>query len=189
MELLLDDGKIRLRVDEASEEKVKTTVQVGGVLSDHKGLNLPGAILPMSALTDKDRSDLRFGLDLGVDWVALSFVQRPEDIAEARRLIAGRAGILCKMEKPRAIEHLEQIVQLTDAIMVARGDLGVEAPPEDVPGLQKQNHPGRADGGQTCNCGHTDAGVYDPGTDAYQGGSIGCRDGCFRRRGRCNAIG
>ena len=138
MELLLDDGKIRLRVDEASEEKVKTTVQVGGVLSDHKGLNLPGAILPMSALTDKDRSDLRFGLDLGVDWVALSFVQRPEDIAEARRLIAGRAGILCKMEKPRAIEHLEQIVQLTDAIMVARGDLGVEAPPEDVPGLQKR---------------------------------------------------
>ena len=138
MALLLDDGKIRLRVEEDSEEKVKTTVEVGGVLSDHKGLNLPGAILPMTALTDKDRADLRFGLDLGVDWVALSFVQRPEDIAEARRLIAGRAGILCKMEKPTAIEHLEQIIQLTDAIMVARGDLGVEAPPEDVPGLQKK---------------------------------------------------
>ena len=138
MALLLDDGKIRLRVEEASDEKVRTTVQVAGVLSDHKGLNLPGAILPMSALTDKDRADLRFGLDLGVDWVALSFVQRPEDIAEARRLIAGRAGILCKMEKPKAIEHLEQIVQLSDAVMVARGDLGVEAPPEDVPGLQKR---------------------------------------------------
>ena len=138
MTLILDDGKIRLRVEEASEEKVRTIVQVGGVLSDHKGMNLPGAILPMSALTNKDRADLRFGLDLGVDWVALSFVQRPEDIAEARRLIAGRAGILCKMEKPRAIEHLEQIVQMSDAVMVARGDLGVEAPPEDVPGLQKR---------------------------------------------------
>ena len=136
--LLLDDGKIRLFVEEASAEEVRTTVEVGGVLSDHKGLNIPGAILPMSALTDKDRADLRFGLDLGVDWVALSFLQRPEDISEARRLIAGRAGILCKMEKPKAIEHLEQIVQLSDAVMVARGDLGVEAPPEDVPGLQKR---------------------------------------------------
>ena len=136
--LLLDDGKIRLFVEEASAEEVRTTVEVGGVLSDHKGLNIPGAILPMSALTDKDRADLRFGLDLGVDWVALSFLQRPEDISEARRLIAGRAGILCKLEKPKAIEHLEQIGQLSDAVMVARGDLGVEAPPEDVPGLQKR---------------------------------------------------
>ncbi len=136
--LLLDDGKIRLLVEEASAEEVRTTVEVGGVLSDHKGLNIPDVILPMSALTDKDRADLRFGLDLGVDWVALSFLQRPEDISEARRLIAGRAGILCKMEKPKAIEHLEQIVQLSDAVMVARGDLGVEAPPEDVPGLQKR---------------------------------------------------
>ena len=138
MALLLDDGKIRLRVRDATEEKVRATVEIGGVLSDHKGLNLPGAILPMSALTNKDRADLRFGLDLGVDWVALSFVQRPEDIAEARQLIAGRAGILCKMEKPTAIEHLVQIIQLSDAVMVARGDLGVEAPPEDVPGLQKR---------------------------------------------------
>ena len=89
------------------------------MLSDHKGLNVPGAILPMSALTDKDRADLRFGLDLGVDWVALSFVQRPEDIAEARQLIAGRAGILCKMEKPKAIDHLVQIIQMSDAVMVA----------------------------------------------------------------------
>ncbi len=136
--LLLDDGKIRLLVEEASAEEVRTTVEVGGVLSDHKGLNIPDVILPMSALTDKDRADLRFGLDLGVDWVALSFLQRPEDISEARRLIAGRAGILCKMEKPKAIEHLEQMVQLSDAVMVARGDLGVEAPPEDVPGLQKR---------------------------------------------------
>ena len=188
MELLLDDGKIRLRVEDASEERVRTIVQVGGVLSDHKGLNLPGAILPMSALTDKDRADLRFGLDLGVDWVALSFVQRPEDIAEARRLIAGRASILCKMEKPKAIEHLEQIIQLTDAIMVARGDLRCRGPTRRCTRSAK-NHSGRADGGQTSDCRHTDAGVHDPGADAYQGGSIGRRDRRFRRRGRCDAIG
>ena len=188
MKLLLDDGKIRLRVEEANQEKVRTTVQVGGVLSDHKGLNLPGAILPMSALTDKDRTDLRFGLDLGgIGSLCPSFSGR-RILLEARRLIAGRAGILCKMEKPKAIEHLEQIIQLTDAIMVARGDLGVEAPPEDVPGLQK-NYSGRADGGQTSDCRHTDAGVDDSGTDAYQGGSIGRRDRRFRRRGRCDAIG
>ena len=109
MKLLLDDGKIRLRVEEANQEKVRTTVQVGGVLSDHKGLNLPGAILPMSALTDKDRTDLRFGLDLGVDWVALSFVQRPEDIAEARRLIAGRAGIFAKWKSLKPLSILNRL--------------------------------------------------------------------------------
>lgn len=137
-ELLLDDGKIRLEVTKSGRKKVETVVKVGGPLSDHKGLNIPGAVLPMSALTDKDRKDLIFGLDLGADWVALSFVQRPEDIAEARRLIAGRAGILVKLEKPLAIQHLDQIVEMSDAVMVARGDLGVEAPPEDVPGLQKR---------------------------------------------------
>lgn len=138
MELLLDDGKIRLKVQKPGAEQVLTTIQVGGELSDHKGLNLPGVILPMSALTDKDRADLLLGLDLGVDWIALSFVQRPEDVSEAREIIDGRAGILCKLEKPRAIEQLEEIVNLSDAVMVARGDLGVESPPEDVPGLQKR---------------------------------------------------
>jgi len=136
--LLLDDGKIRLRVTEAGADFAQTEIEVGGVLSDAKGVNIPGALLALSALTAKDRRDLQFGLDLGADWVALSFVQRPEDVAEARKLIAGRAGILVKLEKPLAIQHLDQIVELADAVMVARGDLGVEAPPEDVPGLQKE---------------------------------------------------
>ena len=136
-ELLLDDGKIRLEVCEGGITEIETVVKSGGVLSDHKGLNIPGTVLPMSSLTEKDRKDLRLGLDLGVDWVALSFVQRPEDIKEARSLISTHAGILAKIEKPAAIDHLDEIVQLTEAVMVARGDLGVEAPPEDVPGLQK----------------------------------------------------
>lgn len=137
-DLLLDDGRIRLRVQSCGKDFAETKVMVGGTLSNHKGVNVPGAVLPLSPLTAKDRKDLQFGLDLGADWVALSFVQRPEDIAEARKLIAGRAAIMAKLEKPTAIEHLEQIVELADGIMVARGDLGVEIPPENVPVLQKQ---------------------------------------------------
>jgi pyruvate kinase len=137
-ELLLDDGRIRLRVKEAGRDYCLCEVVTGGALSDRKGVNVPGVVLPLSPLTDKDRRDLAFGLDLGVDWVALSFVQRPDDIAEGRRLIAGRAALLAKLEKPAAIERLDEIVQLCDAIMVARGDLGVEMPPEDVPALQKR---------------------------------------------------
>ena len=110
----------------------------GGGLSDRKGVNVPNAVLPISAMTEKDRADLSFGIELGFDWVALSFVQRPEDIAEARRLVAGRAAILAKIEKPAAIERLDGIIELSDAVMVARGDLGVELPPERVPGLQKR---------------------------------------------------
>ena len=138
LDLLLDDGKIRLEVIEVGNDYVETTVTVGGPLSNHKGVNIPGALLPIAALTAKDRRDLAFGLDMGADYIALSFVQRPEDVAEARKLIQGRAGVLVKLEKPLAIQHLDQIIELTDAVMVARGDLGVEAPPEDVPGLQKQ---------------------------------------------------
>lgn len=108
------------------------------MLSDRKGLNVPSVALPISAMTTKDREDLSFGLNLGIDWVALSFVQRPDDILEARELIKDRAGIISKLEKPQAIQHLEEIVQLSDAIMVARGDLGVEMPPEEVPSIQKQ---------------------------------------------------
>src|SRR5690606_10402369 len=100
----------------------------GGRLSNHKGVNLPGVVLPLSPLTAKDRADLQFGLDLGVDWVALSFVQRPEDVADARKLIAGRAAVMVKLEKPSAIEQLDAIIELADAVMVARGDLGVEMP-------------------------------------------------------------
>ncbi len=136
-ELLLDDGKVRLEVVSCSLDHALTRVISGTALSDRKGVNVPGVALPISALTPKDRADLAFALDLGVDWIALSFVQRPEDAAEARDLIAGRAALLAKIEKPQAIDHLEAIVELCDGIMVARGDLGVEMPPEDVPTLQK----------------------------------------------------
>lgn len=137
-ELLMDDGKIRVRVESHDHEHAICRVLVGGPLSNHKGLNVPGEVLPISALTEKDRRDLQFGLELGCDWVALSFVQRPDDVAEARKLIAGRATIISKLEKPQAFEWLEEIVELSDAVMVARGDLGVETPPERVPILQKK---------------------------------------------------
>ncbi|MEX2296774.1 MAG: pyruvate kinase [Dongiaceae bacterium] len=136
--LLLDDGRLTLEVQKCGENFAETIVHVGGKLSDHKGVNLPGVLLPISALTAKDRKDLQFALDLGCDWIALSFVQRPEDVAEARRLIAGRAAVLIKLEKPAAIDRLEELVDLADAVMVARGDLGVEMSPEDVPILQKR---------------------------------------------------
>jgi len=136
--LLLDDGKIRVVVKKEGKDCIDCEVLTGGRLTDRKGVNIPDAVLKMSPLTKKDREDLRFGLDLGADWIALSFVQRPEDIAEARRLIAGRARIIAKLEKPAAIEHLEEIIELSDAVMVARGDLGVELPAEVVPGLQKR---------------------------------------------------
>ena len=138
MKLLLDDGKIELRVQKCGEDFAETMVITGGEISDRKGVNVPSAMLNLSPITDKDREDLEFGLKLGVDWIALSFVQRPSDIIEARELVAGRAGVLAKLEKPSAIDYLDEIVDLADAIMVARGDLGVELPPEDVPATQKQ---------------------------------------------------
>jgi pyruvate kinase len=107
-------------------------------LSDRKGVNIPNAVLPLSAITEKDRADLAFALDRGADWIALSFVQRPDDVAEGRKLVAGRAGVMVKLEKPAAIKRLSEIIELADALMVARGDLGVEMPPEDVPSVQKQ---------------------------------------------------
>jgi pyruvate kinase len=137
-DLLLDDGRVRLKVETAAPDHALTTVVVGGRLSDRKGVNLPDTLVGRSAMTDKDCRDLQFGLELGVDWVGLSFVQRPEDVAEARRLIAGRAAVMAKIEKPAAVQWLDEIVELSDGIMVARGDLGVELPPEEVPGLQKK---------------------------------------------------
>lgn len=136
--LLLDDGKLRLRVDACGADFADTTVLVGGTLSDRKGVNVPGVLLPISPLTAKDRADLDFGLALGVDWVALSFVQRPEDIREARELVGDRAWIMAKLEKPAAIDALEPIIALADGVMVARGDLGVELPPQQVPVLQRR---------------------------------------------------
>ncbi len=137
-ELLLDDGKIRLRVDACGADFADTTVVVGGPLSDRKGVNVPGVVLPISPLTDKDLRDLDFGLELGVDWVALSFVQRAQDIVEARARVGGRAWIMAKLEKPSAIEDLDAIVAEADGVMVARGDLGVELAPERVPVLQRR---------------------------------------------------
>ncbi len=137
-ELLLDDGRLRLKVERCGPEFAETRVVAGGQLSDRKGVNVPGVVLPLSALTEKDRRDLTFGLKLGVDWVALSFVQRPEDIAEVRQIVDGRAGIVAKLEKPAAIAALDAIVAETDAVMVARGDLGVEMPAEQVPAIQKR---------------------------------------------------
>ncbi|MEH6577011.1 MAG: pyruvate kinase [Amphritea sp.] len=138
MDLLLDDGKLRLRVVSKTDDSIETTVIVGGELSERKGVNVPEAILQLSPLTEKDRRDLEFGLSIGVDWVALSFVQRPQDIIEARELIRGRAALMAKIEKPTAVEHLDEIIELCDAIMVARGDLGVELPAETIPAIQKR---------------------------------------------------
>lgn len=137
-DLLIDDGRIRLRVESFGSDFAETRVIAGGTVSDRKGVNVPGVVLPLSALTDKDRKDLAYGLTLGVDWIALSFVQRPEDILEIKQLVQGRAGIVAKLEKPAAIASLDAIVAASDAIMVARGDLGVEMPPEQVPAIQKR---------------------------------------------------
>ena len=137
-ELLLDDGKLRLVVERCGADFAETRVVVGGKLSERKGVNVPGVVLPITALTDKDRRDLALALELGADWIALSFVQRPQDVTEARALIGERAAIVVKLEKPSAVERLDEIVAVTDAVMVARGDLGVELPAEKVPAIQKR---------------------------------------------------
>ncbi|PZR11345.1 MAG: pyruvate kinase [Azospirillum brasilense] len=136
--LLLDDGKLRLRVARKREDHLETEVVVGGPLSDRKGVNVPDVVLPIPALTEKDRADLDFVLPLGIEYIGLSFVQRPEDVAEAKAIADGRAWIMVKMEKPQAVENLDAILSLTDCVMVARGDLGVECPAEDVPLIQKR---------------------------------------------------
>jgi pyruvate kinase len=136
--LLLDDGKLRLRVTRKREDHLETEILVGGPLSDRKGVNVPDVMLPIPALTEKDRADLDFVLPLGIEYIGLSFVQRPEDVAEARAIADGRAWIMVKLEKPQAIENLDAIVELSDCVMVARGDLGVECPPEEVPLIQKR---------------------------------------------------
>ncbi|KVC31751.1 pyruvate kinase [Burkholderia pseudomultivorans] len=136
--LLLDDGRIRLRVERCGAGFAETTVVVGGALSERKGVNVPDVVLPVSAMTEKDRRDLAFGMTLGIDWLALSFVQRVEDIVEVRRIVGDSVGIVAKLEKPAAISSLDAIVEEADAVMVARGDLGVEMPAEHVPAIQKR---------------------------------------------------
>lgn len=136
-QLLIDDGKIRLRVAAVTPTRIETIVEVGGTVSNNKGVNVPDVLIPIPALTEKDRDDLQFALSQGADYIALSFVQRPEDVQEARALIGDKAALLVKIEKPAAIERLEGILEHADAVMVARGDLGVELPAEAVPPLQK----------------------------------------------------
>jgi pyruvate kinase len=145
--LLIDDGKVRLTVTEADRKHLVTRVEVGGRLSDRKGVSLPETTIPTSALDAKDRSDLDAALNAGIDWVALSFIQRPEDIAEAKKVTRGRAAVMAKIEKPQAVARLAEILDIADALMVARGDLGVEMPLEKVPAVQKQmTRMGRATG-------------------------------------------
>ncbi|MFN3144481.1 MAG: pyruvate kinase [Paracoccaceae bacterium] len=136
--LLVNDGKIRLHVTECGADFANCTVTVGGTISNRKGVNVPDVVLPLAALSPKDRADLEFVCELGVDWLALSFVQRPEDVIEARDLAAGRAAILSKIEKPAAVKAFDAILKVSDGIMVARGDLGVELPVQNVPPIQKR---------------------------------------------------
>jgi len=136
--ILIDDGKVRLRAMEVDDGAIVTEVEVGGKVSNNKGVNVPDVLLPIPSLTEKDRVDLAFALEQKADWIALSFVQRPEDVVEARELIGEKAALLAKIEKPAAIDQLNDIVALADAVMVARGDLGVELPPEQVPPLQNR---------------------------------------------------
>jgi pyruvate kinase len=136
--LLLDDGKLQLKATKVGNGAIEAEIVYGGKLSDRKGVSLPDTLLPVGALTEKDHEDLLEGLKCDADWIALSFVQRPEDIIDVRKIVQGRAGVMAKIEKPQAIDRLEEIIKLCDAFMVARGDLGVELPLETVPGLQKK---------------------------------------------------
>ncbi|MBY4946568.1 pyruvate kinase [Cupriavidus respiraculi] len=136
--LLIDDGKVQLRIETVASGSIVTRVVNHGTLSDRKGVNVPDAVVPIPALTAKDRADLDFALSLGADWIALSFVQRAADVVQAREIVGTRAGVLSKIEKPAALQQLDEIVRVSDAVMVARGDLGVELPPERVPGVQKR---------------------------------------------------
>jgi pyruvate kinase len=136
--LLVNDGKVKLRVDECGPDFANCTVLIGGPIRNRKGVNVPDVVLPLAALSDKDRRDLEFVCELGVDWLALSFVQRPEDVAEGRALAKGRAAILAKIEKPAAVTAFDAILAVSDGIMVARGDLGVELPVQNVPPIQKR---------------------------------------------------
>ena len=136
--LLINDGKIRLKVIKASDDEILCSAEVGGVISDRKGVNIPDAEVPIPALTEKDRKDLAFAMEQGADWIGLSFVQRPEDLAEARKLMGGKGALCAKIEKPMAVRRLSEIIEMSDGIMVARGDLGVELEPQEVPPLQKK---------------------------------------------------
>ena len=136
--LLIDDGKVALEVRKASEVSIECTVLNNGIISDKKGVNCPDSILDLAPLTEKDKKDLKFACTLGVDWIGLSFVQRAKDVDDVKKLLNGKAGIIAKIEKPAAVEEFDSIIESSDGIMVARGDLGVELPIEAVPPIQKR---------------------------------------------------
>jgi pyruvate kinase len=136
--ILLDDGKVRMEIVDRGDGFLVGEIKAGRTLSNNKGFNVPGVVLPLDALTPKDKIDLEAALGMGVDWIAQSFVQKPEDVIEARKLIAGRAALMIKLEKPSALTYLDQMIAQCDAVMLARGDLGVEIPPEEVPLAQKR---------------------------------------------------
>ena len=188
--LLLDDGKVRLQVREATTDQHHHRAwMVGGKLSDRKGVSLPDATLPFSALAPKDRSDLEAALDAGIDWLALSFIQRPEDIAEAKKLTRGRASVHGQDREAAGMHRLDEILELADAVMVARGDLGVELPLEKVPGIAEEDHPHGASRRQAGSRRHPDAGIDDqqPGADPRR--SLRRRDRDLRRRRCGDAVG
>ncbi len=155
--ILIDDGKVMLRVAEAEPGRASTIVEVAGRLSNRKGVSLPDTTIPTSAMTDKDRADLHAALDENIDWIALSFVQRPEDVTEVKAITQGRALVMAKIEKPQAVARIDEIIAVSDALMVARGDLGVEMPLERVPGIQKTSDAPRAPAWQAGGCGDPDA--------------------------------
>ena len=136
-EILIDDGRIKLQIIEQNKESLIAEVLTDGMISNNKGVNIPGIILPISSLTSKDKSDLNNALDMGVDWVALSFVQKKEDMEELKKIVNGRASVMAKIEKPSAVKNIDGIIQVSDGLMIARGDLGVEMPTEQVPVIQK----------------------------------------------------
>ena len=188
-DLLIDDGRVRVRVTGLGDGYIAATAIVGGVISNRKGVNLPGTVLDVSPLTKKDRADLEFGLRLGIDWVALSFVQKPSDVIEGRGLIGDRAGLVTKIEKPSALDRIDDIIRLSDAIMVARGDLGVEVPHEEVPGRQKELV-------RACRLAVKPVIVatqmlefYGRCANADPCGGLRRRDRDLRRRRRCHAVG
>ena len=187
--LLLDDGKLRLRVARKRGDALETEVVVGGPLSDHKGVNVPDVVLPIPALTDKDRVDLAFALEHGANYIGLSFVQRPEDVAEAKALIGGRAWVMVKLEKPQALDNLDAIMQLdrcgdgrarrSRRGTAARGGAaGAEA-----------HRSRRAPVGQAGRGGDADAGKHDQRAVAHARRGVRCRDGGVRRRGCGDAVG
>ena len=187
--ILIDDGKVMLRVAAAEGGRALTVVEVAGRVSNKKGVSLPDTTIPTSAMTDKDRADLDAALEEDIDWIALSFVQRPEDVDEVKTIANGRALVMAKIEKPQAVQRIEEIMAVADALMVARGDLGVEMPLEQVPGIQKTLTRLARRLGKPVVVATQMLEIDDLLTCADARGSVGRRDRGLRGRGRRDAVG